>query len=1452
MLKCFFINFVLSNESRYFNAVKFLINNIKNSFIVAILLLMPFGLGGVGMVSFEHIDISNGLSHNTVRYITQDSRGLIWIGTLNGLDRYDGHRFVSIYPGFTNLSLSENNIRLMFEDRHGYLWVQTTSRFMNCYDLRKESFVDYTGTGEARQYRSTKVLSNGDLWLWGTEQGACRVRYLPEGGFSSLLYDKSNIGTDVITFVFEDSSGKIWVGSDKGLLQMKGDRPESVDDQIEKYDYHSAFKLNEKLYFFTYDCCVIVYDINRKAFLDPIPLPADRGQFSINQTALLDGDNVLITGKQGVLLFNLLDLRFVDATRLFGESHLENVNMRIDNKGKAWLFNKTGNIWKWEKRSHAFRKYTLIPPAVLSAIDHERYAVFVDSRGITWISTYGNGLFAIEPDGTFSHYTTESSNLRTNYLLFVTEDRAGNVWVGTENAGIAKIFFNGYRDKLFIPPGLKTESPEKMIRSAYQDSQGNVWIGTKNGDIYICDSDWNIKDEFSGKSKGIYTIHPDAHGNIWVGTKGDGLRIFPKGGMLNNAGLPYLLSPDKNAGENNIYAILCDTKGRMWVGTFGNGLFLCEWDGDKLIAKGFSDLTKLQRQIRCLIQDKSGKIWAGGENGVVVFDPEHLLDDQKAFDWYHFERNDPSSLNNNIVKTILEDSQGRIWLGTAGGGLNLAVNDLSQDRMKFLHYSIDKGLTNNVVQAIVEDNLNFLWITTEGGLSRFNPAEDLFENFNFTENWNSDYFSEAVGLKMSNGNLLFGNYNGVYVIDPVSFSKSVSPSPVRLTGLQVNGLPVSPGSADSPLNESIIGTRKIRLKHNQNSFGIEFSSLNFQSGSSNRYTYILEHYDHEWNPVTPYNVATYKNIPPGKYLFRVKSVNDPYNMDDTEATLEIVVTPPFWRSTWAWIIYFVSGALIAFFSVKMVGKMNRLNNQIEIEKQLTEYRLRFFTNISHEFRTPLTIIRGSIESMKEATRPEQLKKHVDTLEKSSNKLMRLIDQLLEFRKLQNNQMELEPELVEVESFLKGIYDLFSEIAERQKIEFSFVSNAASKIILLDKGKVEKVVFNLLSNAFKHTPENGNIKMELSLNPQLEQCVIRVSDSGIGIPPEKRHLLFRRFQQINHTASGIGIGLHLTAELVKAHRGEIVYSASEWGGACFTVILPMIERESVTNEKAQTSLTDSPQKKLDSLSSLPNDEESEYLKPVEGKNYRILLIEDDEEIRLFLYDRLKEHFVVDTAPNGLQGWEMAVNNQPHLIVCDVMMPEMDGFEVTRKIRADFQTSHIPIILLTAHSSIEHQLEGINAGADAYIIKPFSTKYLISRIVKLIEQRERLQYKFAHEPEIVRPTITTTDKDAQFIEKIHDVIEKHLDDSRFTVDDFARECNLGRTIFFQKVKGITNYSPNEYLRIVRLKKAAELLNVSKMNVSEIAYEVGFNDPDYFSKCFKEQFGVTPRQYRTKLNV
>jgi len=698
---------------------------------------------------------------------------------------------------------------------------------------------------------------------------------------------------------------------------------------------------------------------------------------------------------------------------------------------------------------------------------------------------------------------------------------------------------------------------------------------------------------------------------------------------------------------------------------------------------------------------------------------------------------------------------------------------------------------------------------------------------------------------------MFGSYAGLYIFNPAQMKLSDYAPPVVISDLKINGLGVNPKEKGSPLEENITLTEKIKLKYNQNSFNIEFAMLNFFQPNNNQYAYYLDGFERDWNSATRYNVASYRNVPPGTYTFKVKGSNSLGVWTDKETELTIVVAPPFYKTAWAFIIYFALLLAAICFTIKIAMKIQSLNMAINVEKRLTEYKLRFFTNISHEFRTPLTIIRGTTDKLNESENLNETdRQQVNLLTKSSTRLLRLVEQLLEFRKLQNDRLELNVEKTEVVKFLNDIYLMFKEMADKKQIDFTFISNLPQHDMFFDHSVWDKITYNFLSNAIKHTPVGGKIEMKLEFSQPADTLTVSVSDNGAGVSEDKQPELFKRFAQFNSAVGGTGIGLHLTAELAALHKGKAGYEQSKFGGACFFVSIPLADENYFENKKialdsVQISTSDV-NEKSDYTTSIENETE---VVVADYKDYKLLIIEDDDEVQDFLYNSLSGTFTVFAAKNGEEGLEIARREQPMMIVCDVMMPGISGFEVTRCLKNDFLTSHIPVILLTAYTSEQHKIEGIQSGADSYITKPFSVKYLTARIVKLIEQRKKLQQRFSQLSGVDNYSIIFTDKDKEFIEKVQHEILNNLTNTKFSVNTLAEKFKIGRTSFFKKMKGITGHSPNEYINIIRMKKAAELLATSDLNIAEISYQVGIEDPSYFTRYFKSQFGKTPLQYRRR---
>jgi len=1431
------------------NGLPFLFNfgtyMYKVLFILIILVSATQGLAS-NILDITTITDRNGLSQNTVRCMMQDSQGFMWLGTINGLNRYNGRDFTVIHPQLDGFSRSsDSRISGVLEDRNGFIWIQTYSHNLFCYDPRLEKMVDYAPMDSIKIFSQVKILSNGDIWLHG-KKGCCRVRYI-NGEMVAWKPNNNTLADRLVKFVFEDSRGRVWIATEKELFQVTGNEVVSMYSGATFYTVQEIDNL-----YFVGENGVVVFDNKKSKFLPTIAIPQMK-KILYAYSSLLNDGLLMLTTNERIYILDTKTRKWLPAAAFFQGKELYRANIISDNKGHIWVYNKTGVLWR-HHLDNTFKPIKVMSPEVLSLINQERYTIYHDSRGIIWIATFGNGLFAIDDNaGKLQHYTI-TEGLPTNYLLCMGEDKSGEIWIGTELRGAAKISPTNYSFDLYYPaPDGKTER-DNAVRLIYEDADRNYWFGTRDGNLHICDDDLHQLYEHRIEGGLPFTIAEDTLGRKWLGTKGGGLFVFSPNGdrVIEKHILHDQVS--QASSSNNIFTVLRDNKNRMWLATFGGGLHLAEYNQGKIDFRQFKFGSEHFDMMRSMIQDKEGLIWCGTNDGIVVFDPDELLLDETKYRVLHVHFYNKELSGYDEVKVIYEDSKGYIWLGTTGGGLHLLVRQPNLEQSVFKHFGEDNGLSNGTVQAILEDDAGEIWVSTENGISRFNIATERFENFVYSNSKHTVVFNELSCWKKSNGELMFGSYNGVYTFNPSKMKFDTYAPQVLITGLQINGNSVYPGTQDSPLSRSIVDTRKIVLEYGQNSFNLECTMLNYHASELNQYAYYLDGYEKSWNRSSQNNVAAYRNVPSGAYVFKVKGCNSLGVWSEQETELEIVVLPPWWRSGKAILVYIVFGLIIVYLVSRIILKMHRLNTAVAVEKQLTEYKLRFFTNISHEFRTPLTIIKGAIEDMSNRKEVASLAgQQLTLLSKSSNRLMRLIDQLLEFRRLQNDKMELKLERTDIEKFFYDIYLTFNDIAEKKHIEYLFESNVGKRSMLLDRSKMDKIAYNLLSNAFKNTPAGGRILLSLNLLESTDRLLIAVSDNGPGVPADKQKMLFVRFEQIHYTSGGTGIGLHLTSELAKVHKGNVAYENSVWGGACFSVTIPFSDQNYDEADIIDTTISTSnagQNTELITDSLLTMEKAAELLeasvdKPF--KEYKVMVIDDDEDVRGLIKMQLGKYFTVSTAINGAEGLEKLAEEQPDLVICDIMMPEMDGIEFTKRLKSSFDISHIPVILLTAYSSEEHQLKGIQAGADSYITKPFSVRYLLARVVKLIEQREKLQRKFVAEPGVSKPLISTTERDKAFMDKIHLIIEKNMGNTEFKLEAYASSLGVGRTIFFGKMKSLVGYSPNEYVRILRMKKAAELLLTTRQNISEISYQVGINDPFYFSRCFKESFGKSPSQYR-----
>ena len=788
-------------------------------------------------------------------------------------------------------------------------------------------------------------------------------------------------------------------------------------------------------------------------------------------------------------------------------------------------------------------------------------------------------------------------------------------------------------------------------------------------------------------------------------------------------------------------------------------------------------------------------------------------------------------------------------------GLNLFVDQ----QQTFQVFTTSDGLPDNMVLDILEDNRQTLWLSTPNGLCNAIPKQNenglgfSIISYDETNNLQNREFNENAAFKTQAGELIFGGPSGFNIIHAEKIQKIVYRPKIVFTGLQILNNDVEPGELINDrvlLQQSLSELQSIDLKYKENVFSIEFASLDFVHSTHDKYAYMLEGFNPDWLYADgTQRRVTYTNLDPGHYTFKVKILNADGVWSNAKA-LKINIAPPYWRTPIAYIIY----VLLAFGILLLARKiaLDRIHMKFEMRQQrreaerahaLDQLKTKFFTNVSHEFRTPLSLIISPLDNIIKNISNEDQKKQLNLVHRNAKRLLNLVNQLLDFRKIEVQGLKLHPSIGDIVKFAKDISYSFTDIAEKKGIQFAFESNIEALEIYFDKDKIEKILFNLLSNAFKYTHDNGKVSVKLIYNSRSNEedgtLAIEVQDTGIGIPADKHEKIFERFFQTDVPESmvnqGTGIGLAITKEFVKLHGGIITVKSESEKGTCFTVTLPAkkIYEPSVHSTTTPVEMEDGEQIAF---------EESH----VNGRKKTIMVVEDNEDIRFYLKENLRGQYHVVEATNGKEGWEKIKSINPDLVVSDIMMPLMDGIELAKKIKNDTLTAHIPMILLTAMGSEEKQIEGFRIGVNDYITKPFTFEILASRIKNLISQQKLLQKRFQKQIEVNPSEVTVTPVDEKFLKQALDIVEKFLDNPDFSVEDFSREMCMSRKALYNKILSLTGKAPLEFIRSIRLKRAAQLLEKSGMSVSEIAYEVGFNNPKNFTKYFKEEFKVLPSQY------
>ncbi|NJN28589.1 MAG: response regulator [Cyclobacteriaceae bacterium] len=1343
-------------------------------------------------IRFDHLNIEHGLSQNTVNTILKDSHGYMWFGTNDGLNKYDGYSF-KVYRQHPDDSTTISNSKIfsIVEDRHGNIWIATANG-LNRYNRKTDDFEKYFKDKHninslSHNYVRTIFTDQDGLLYLGTLGGGLNI-FDPEKKLfrrCSNKIDGLDLSIEHITSIIKDRQGNLLLGGNiNGILW-----------------YHPATDM-----------------FTTKTYNGLVPAKTDHAGRTI-----------------------------------FEDSH-----------GDIWLCTEGDGVYQWQRASDAWRHFDN-KPVNLGLSGNVVKSIYEAADGKIWLIIDGGGLNILDKESgeveTIYYHPDNPKGLSSNALYTIYSDPQNILWIGTFDSGIDILNPEKKKFDHYTQNGRQNALSHKSVLCFLEEREDIIWIGTDGGGLNRFDKKNNVfasyghhpLDPASLSSNVITSLFQDSDKNMWIGTFQGGLMQYQGNGRFKS----YRANDESGLENDNVWDILEDSKGTFWVATLG-GLYTM----DRLSGK-FTRIrderegqeARLNRNI-CLMEDDQGNIWVGG-NGISVYNPHN-----NTWKYYQHTLNDSTSLGVDNVRSIFMDSRLRIWIGTEGAGLNL----FHRQTNSFSKWTSDDLLPNNSVHQMLEDDEGNLWISTNKGLSRISIGADgslSIKNFDANDGLQSNQFSYSAAIKCASGEMYFGGINGFNSFCPAQITDNPYAPPVKISGFKINEQEVEIGS-DGPLPEHISIIRKITLSHRQSRvFSFEFTALNFTSPEKNKYAYRMIGFDDEdtWLYSGNKRTATYTNLNAGTYVFEVKASNNDGIWNPETATLEIEVLPPLWKTWYAYLAY--AGLLISIsLSMRSITvERIHLKNDIrmkELEKQknnaLNQEKLKFFTSVSHEFKTPLTLIIGPLKKLM-----EDFKDHPDIqfyhtlMYQNAKRLLRLINQLMDFRKLENGKEKLQVEQGDIVGFIKDIKTAFENLAWQNKITFLLNSQDQTVLLYFDRNIIDKVFYNLLSNAFKFTPAQGRISIDLSSDNRM--LSISVSDTGNGIPADAIPYIFDRYYHLDSALasktmgeSGSGIGLALCYELIKMHHGNIAVQSCEGQGSKFTVSLPIGQNAYSPEELLAKKEYFTPctlEEYIDDTSPIEALVAGAAAKATEQDKPLLLIVEDNAELRAFLRQYLKGDFRILEEENGESGLKRAISSIPDIIVSDIMMPVMNGLEMCGKLKSDHKTSHIPVVLLTARSSVENNLEGLNTGADDYICKPFHAQILEQKIKNLIRQRAALQKRFSEGMFLTNKKDLLTAEE-KFLKKIMGIIENHLADPSFDVNVFAGELHMSRSVLYRKFKALTGQSVNELISEVRLKKAAALLELGPESVSEVAYEVGYSDPQYFSKCFRKKYCVTPSEY------
>lgn len=1349
---------------------------ISRYFILALtLLLSALTYSQSGRLFTTDLELSSSL----INKVYQDRNGIIWIATEDGLNRYDGAKFITYKHNKNDPnSLLSNYVRTLFEDSKGHFFVGSLNG-LQIYNYAKNTFIEVPLIMESGEKFFAHVFSiierkNGDILIGTSGQGLFKLEKNTDGYYARHI--KYEVTCHMTSYLYEDNKQNLWISTeDKGLLRI------TPENRIDIYPNFIEFGGNS--------ISSICQDSQGNLYLGSM-------------------------GK-GLYLFDEKNNSFKTIP------YPENPNLPV----KTLVLNKSGQIF---------------------------------------IGTDGNGVKVLDPithnirDKKFSINSFDSSKSKVHSIL---EDKSGNIWVGIFQRGVMllpgqvnKINYIGYKSTVYNIIG------NACIMSIYQDSEGTLWVGTDNDGIYGITLDGRQKVHFKhtldpkSVPSTIMCIYEDSHQNLWIGSYLSGAaKLNRQTGQCEY--LSDLVDNNHNIAQR-IYSITEDLDHNLWIASMGSGIFKRDFRTGKVTnydllkdSDNRADLNMLHNSwVTSLLVTRNGKLYLGTYDGLSCLD----LKTESFLSTYGVNR----QMAGIIVYSLFEDSRGTIWVGTSEG--LKYINPKTHDIVSF---TMDDGLPSNTICSIKEDKKHNLWISTNYGISKMNLDKKDFINYYAGDGLNGNEFSKNAAIIDNRGQIVFGGISGIAYFKPEDIIVERKKLEVVITDFYIHDTAVKEGmksGAFQIINTSVMKATEFHLSNHDNSFSIEFSAMEFNNPERIIYSYSIN--DDVWINLAPgTNRVVFDNLSPGRYIFKVKAKD--YNTYSPVKEILLVIHPAWYFSLWAKVAYCLLFLLIVFLAVKQFRTRyyTRLKLQKhEQAKQIDEAKLQFFTNISHEIRTPMSLIISPLRKLMTTDDDTVRQKSYLTMFRNAERILSLINQLMDIRKIEKGQMFLKFQEVDLILFIEDICSIFEEQLQIKNIQFGFHHHSDSIKAWIDPKNFDKVILNTLANALKFTPDNGKIDIYLN-TAENENCdnalnryiEIIISDNGSGIDESEIESIFERFYQAQNSNSveGTGIGLHLVRSIVKMHYGTITAENNVGENGCRFIIRLPLGKDHLMSSEMDDPASCNQGHFYNKMSMIPVTNDTDESVKVKSKTrYRVLVVDDDREIRKYILDELAGEYHVLESVNGKEALALILEKTPDIVISDVMMPEMDGITLCRKIRQNVNVNHLPLILLTAKSKEEDNLKGLEIGADAYIVKPFSIDILKETVKNIIKNRERLKnnYSGSQQQKDKVQKIMLKSADEKLLEKVMDVINKNISNPDFNVEMISSRIGISRVHLHRKLKELTNQSTRDLIRNIRLQQAAELLASKNLSVSDVARAVGFSNISYFSNAFKEFYGIPPTSY------